>query len=265
MFAPQSGDVHAGLALERKDSVDSRPFEPADRAGDVTVRVEKNLDVVFPENRDDFAVVRQQEFIEKLFGDHRAVVVAHILRKAHEFGFIAVEDAVEHLQIEFELVLVQALHELRLVVEGVKMVFDAEEIAREPEKAVEGEPEDRVAALVLFAVAFERLEIDCVEIVNGARGAELLVFREVAYKRAAVRNLRRPGVGRADPALHHEVEPEMLLESDRVETGREPLFPPVFESQMPPRSPFDDGEAVGLLEIQDRLETLSCVHVSVFN
>lgn len=108
VFAPQSGNVHAGLTLERKDSVDSRPLEPADRAGDVTVRIEKNLDVVLPENRNDFAVVRQQEFIEKLFGDHRAVVVAHILRKAHEFGFIAVEDAVRAPSVEFELVLVQA-------------------------------------------------------------------------------------------------------------------------------------------------------------
>ena len=57
------GHVHAGLALQRQDTVDTRLDEPGHRAGNIAVGINEHTGAVFLDFRNQAAVIWQKKFI----------------------------------------------------------------------------------------------------------------------------------------------------------------------------------------------------------
>ena len=79
------------------------------------------------------------------FGDHRPVVVRHVLGNRHEGGDTRLLDLVEDLQIEIGQVLVDPVDQLGLVVEGQADFRESHQRAGKPEEAFERDPDDGLA------------------------------------------------------------------------------------------------------------------------
>ena len=115
---------------------------------------------------DEFTVVWEEEFVEMLFGEHGAMIITHVLRKRHEFDIMVFGDFFEYLKAEIRLVAVHAVEELRLVIERIKVRFDAKQETWKPEEAIESHPERDVAVVVFFFIMVESRPPDGVDVVE---------------------------------------------------------------------------------------------------
>jgi hypothetical protein len=204
MFGAQPGHVHPGLPFQRQDAVQSGLLEPVGGPGDVAIRVDDRSDAVLLQPGDDAAVVGQQELVEQLLGEHGPVVVAHVLPEGHEVGDADRAQFVDDLELPVRQVGVDAVHQLGLVIEGVEVALDAKEGAREPEEAVEREPEDDVALLAVGGPAPPPVLVD------GWDRVEVLAHALVVLGRGddprAVAGSGGAGLfADADPVLPHDV------------------------------------------------------------
>ena len=95
--------------------------------------------------RDDLPIVRRDELVEMPLGDHRAVVVRHVLGDRGEGRHADLLDLVQDPQIEVGQILVDPVEQLRLVVEGQADLGEAHQRARKPEVAFQRDPDDRLA------------------------------------------------------------------------------------------------------------------------
>jgi hypothetical protein len=64
----------------------------------------------------------------------------------------------------------------------------------------------------------------------------------------------------AKPLLDKWIQSEILLGFDAVHAGREAFAKPSFDGEIPPAGPFDAGEAVGMLEVEDCFDSVADIH-----
>lgn len=84
IFPAYGGYVHAGLALQGQDALNAGSAEPRHRPCDVTIRIHEHTGAVFFDLRNQALVIWLDELIEKFFGKHGPVVIAHILGNGHK-------------------------------------------------------------------------------------------------------------------------------------------------------------------------------------
>ena len=148
----------------------------------------------------------------------------------------------------------------RLVVEGIEVIFDAEELARVPEKAVQREPVRHVLVRVRARVVPDRA-VDLLEqpVGQDVRQNLLIAVFILDQSRAVVCRLRAALVERGQPELLEPVVSPVRAELFIVHAG-EPLRKPVFHRLVPPRGPFDDRRAVDGLAAQKPGESFGVLH-----
>ena len=66
-------------------------------------------------------------------------------------GSMTLADPFQEVLVECQQIIVDAAHQLGLIIEGVEMPLDAQQRARKPEEAVQREPDGELAALVALA------------------------------------------------------------------------------------------------------------------
>ena len=98
----------------------------------------------------DRAVVGRDELVELSLGDHRPVVVRHVLGEGHEVGRADRTNLLDHAQNPSGKIRVDAMHQLRLVIEGIEMPFNSKKPSREPEEPVNRKPEHDIAILLFL-------------------------------------------------------------------------------------------------------------------
>ena len=84
LFVKVERNVNSCLSLEREHSVSSHRGVPVESHRDISVGINKHGNAVLMYHRDDLFIKRREEFVNQSLRYHRIVVVAHILRKAHE-------------------------------------------------------------------------------------------------------------------------------------------------------------------------------------
>ena len=210
---------------------------------------------------DEFTVVWEEEFVEMLFGEHGAMVITHVLRKRHEFDIMVFVDFFEYLKAEIRLVAVHAVEELRLVVERIKVRLDTEEGARKPEEAFECHPEGDIAVFVFLLITVIHVPSDGVGVVERFLIMVLDVFLHGRKDGAAERLWlgKRAGT-RSKPLLDKRIQAKVLHRLDTVHAGGEAFAKPSFDGEIPPAGPFDAGEAVCMLEIEDCFDSFTDIH-----
>ena len=210
---------------------------------------------------DEFFVVGQEEFVEMLFGEHGAVIVAHVLRERHEFDIMVFGDFFQYFEAEVRLVAVHAVEELRLVIERIKVRFDAEHGAWEPEEAFERHPKRDVAVFMFFFIKVVHIPSNGIGVVERFLIMVLDVFLH-GRKNGAAEEFRlgnRP-CARSKPLLDKWIQAKVLLGFDAVHAGGEAFAKPSFDGEIPPAGPFDAGEAVGMLEVEDCFDSVADIH-----
>ena len=169
----------------------------------------------------EFAVVGQEEFVEMLFGEHGAMIIAHVLRKRHEFDIMVFGDFFEYLETEIRLVAVHTMEKLRLVVERVEMRFDTEEGTRKPEEAFERHPEGDVAIFMFLFVTVVHVPSDSVGVVERFLIMVLDVFLHRRKDGAAEKLwFRKRSCARAKPLLDKRIQSKVLHRFDTVHASR---------------------------------------------
>ena len=77
--------IDACLTLEQEQAICADRSVPVHSKGNIPVRIDKDRDAVFMDNRNDLAVKRREKLDKQLFGDHRTVIVAHVFRRSKKF------------------------------------------------------------------------------------------------------------------------------------------------------------------------------------
>ena len=210
---------------------------------------------------DEFSVVWEEEFVEMLFGEHGTMIITHVLCKRHEFDVMVFGDSFEYLKAEIRLVAIHAMEELRLVIEGVEMRLDTEEGARKPEEAFECHPEGDIAIFVFFFISVIHVPSDGVGIVERFLIMVLELFLHGRKDGAATRLwLGKRASTRSKPLLDKRIQAKVFHRLDTVHAGGEAFAKPSFDGEIPPAGPFDAGEAVGMLEVEDCFDSFTDIH-----
>lgn len=148
IFPAYGGHVHAGLALQGQDALNAGSAEPRHRPCDVTIRIHEHTGAVFFDLRNQALVIWLDELIEKFFGKHGPVVIAHILGNGHKIRLHITGQRVHLRDLPFQQIFADAVIQLRLVIKRIKVVFNAQQCARPPEKAVQSIPDKGLAILI---------------------------------------------------------------------------------------------------------------------
>ena len=189
------------------------------------------------------------------------MVVAHVLRKRHEFDIMVFGDFFEYLETEIRLVTVHAMEEFRLVIEGVEVRFDAEHGAWKPEEAFERHPERDVAVFMFLLITVVHVPSDGIGVVERFL---IMVFDVFLHGREDGTTerlwLRKRLCARSKPLLDKWIKAKIFHRFDAVHAGGEAFFKPSFDGQIPPTGPFDAREAVCMLEIQDCFDSFTDIH-----
>jgi hypothetical protein len=64
----------------------------------------------------------------------------------------------------------------------------------------------------------------------------------------------------AKPLLDKGIQAKVLLDFDTVHASGEAFAKPSFDGEIPPAGPFDAGEAVGMLEVEDCCDSVADIH-----
>ena len=64
----------------------------------------------------------------------------------------------------------------------------------------------------------------------------------------------------AKPLLNKGIQAKVLLDFNAVHAGGEAFAKPSFDGEIPPAGPFDAGEAVGMLEVEDCFDSVANIH-----
>ena len=129
--------IDARLSLQRQHAVDSLAQQPGDHPRDVSIGVDENHRSHLLQTGHDLPIVRRNELVEMTFGDHRSVVVRHVLGDWCKSRAAGLGDPIEDPQIEVGQVPVNSVNQLRLVVEGQADLCKAHQGPREPEIALQ--------------------------------------------------------------------------------------------------------------------------------
>ena len=254
-------NVGAGLALQREDAVQARLGQPVGDAGGVTVGVDHADRAMLLHPRKHPPVVGPHELVEHVLGQHRPVVVAHVLGEAHEVGRAVLVQFVDDLELPVGHLVVHAVQERRLIVKRVQVPLDAQQRPRMPEVAAQRKPQRHLAALLLLPQRRPVLGI------NGGPGEQQLPHLVVAGlirddARPVRRRRREALLVHAQPPLHVEILPEVPADILAVrEVLRQAFFVPAVDRQVPPAGPLHQRQPVERPEVQHRLETFACRHL----
>ena len=81
---------------------------------------------MLPQHRSDFQIIWTDELIKNVFGDHWPPVVAHILAESHKVRGADREEFMQRPQMKIPQVGTNQMNKLRLVIIGIKMIFDSQ-------------------------------------------------------------------------------------------------------------------------------------------
>ena len=255
------GHIHAGLALQRQDTVDTRLDEPGHRAGNIAVGIDEHTGAVFLDLRNQAAVIWQKKFIKKRFGEHGPVVVAHVLRDGHEIRLHILRHFVHHPYLPLYKLVTDAVVQFRVVIKGIKMLFDAEQDARPPEGAVQRIPYKRVAAFVRGAQRIQLGRKAGYCIFRKQIGAYGVIVRFVRDDAAAVRSILGAAlclVGQ--PELFVVCQAEIVLHLTVIQPLRQSFAVPAVQRFIPPVRPLQDGHPIHRRSVHNGMELFSNIH-----
>jgi len=158
--AAQLRDVHAGHSLQRQAAIEADGLEPRDGLGHVAVGVHHRQDAPLLGPQDDAPVERREEPVELLAAEHRAVVVRQVLGETQHVGRQDAADGLENREVVLAQGLVDPQHEFRLIVKGVEVRLDTEDLSREPEEPVDLELDDHLSRRLSGGHPPQRIELE---------------------------------------------------------------------------------------------------------
>ncbi len=168
------------------------------------------------------------------------MIVRHILGKSDKIRYEILTHLSQCRQVILRQIGIDALHQVRIVVEGIQVALNAEQSARIPERSLKSEPEYRMPLLLFGSPLPQYVGIELRQTVQSGQDPFVVVLilnngPAVAFWR---RGLLTP---RPEPQLAHAIQAEVLLQ---IRIVRYSLFNPILTRQLPPTRPFNDGKAL---------------------
>ena len=186
------------------------------------------------------------------------VIIRHILGKSYHLGLEYLVKRVDRADIEVAEVAVHPVHQLGIIVEGVKVRLDSEQRARIPEEAVQPDAQREVAALIRFGERLYRLDEALDDLVGIGGLADFFVVVLVPNRAGAVQ--RRSRACRCDCDKDKVVHVEVFEYLTIIERGVEPLALPAFDRLVPPSRPLYARQHIDRLEIQNAAKAFAGCH-----
>ena len=151
------------------------------------------------------------------------------------------------------------MHELRIIIKGIQVVFDAEQDAGKPKEAIQRKPENRVPAGAVFQILPYAPVKPLQQLIGKESWADAFIVPFIQHQRRTVGGGRRQSRSSGGtPELMEQVLPPIVVDAvSPVVCGRESFPPPAGEGLIPPACPFNDRRAVdGGIPAEEKAETL---------
>ncbi len=164
------------------------------------------------------------------------------------------------LQVEVGQVLVDAVDQFRLVVEGQADLREAHQGPREPEVAFQRDPDDGLACGLPRGPRAHRLDRPAVVGKQPRPDPQVIVHVGDDALDVVLHGLDRR-IGRREPELLVGIQAEVLGDvEDRVQLGGQAFRLPAGDGLVPPHGPFPARQAIDRLEVHHGTEPFDVIH-----
>jgi len=194
------------------------------------------------------------------FRDHRPVVVRHVLGDRRKSRRADLQHLLKDVQVELGQVRVDAVDQLRLVVEGQADLGEPHQGAREPEASLQRDPHHGLAARLALGPGTHRLDRRAVIGKQCRPHAQVIIHVGDDPLHVMLHRLDR-GIRGGEPELLVGVQPEILGDvEDAFQFGGQALALPAGDRLVPPHGPLPSGKPIHGLEAHQRAEALAVIH-----